>query len=281
MKISHVIRGDDWIPSTPKRVLIYRALGWELPVYCHVPLVKGADGKKLGKRHGATSITEFRRQGYLPEALFNFLALLGWSPGEGDEQEIFGRQELIERFDLFRVNTAPATFSYDKLDWMNGVYIRNLPTDDLAARLMPVLRQAGYDPEVDTVRRLVPLVRERLKRLTDVVEWVDFVFADQIDPDPGLLVGKKMTPEASLAALERAIETLAGLPDFKEETLEAALRGLAEELELKAGPLFGIIRAAATGKKVSPPLFGTLRVMGRQRTLTHMRQALRIAKAAF
>ena len=273
MEITHVIRGDDWIPSTPKRILIYQALGWEVPIYCHVPLVNGPDGKKLSKRHGATSITEFRNQGYLPEALFNFLAFLGWAPGEGEEQELFSREELIERFDLFRVNRAPAAFSYNKLDWMNGVCIRNLSADDLAARLMPVLREAGFDPDPDTVRQLVPLVQERLKRLSDVVGLTDLFFTEAMTHDPAMLVGKKMTQEASLAALEKAIATLEALPDFGEETLETALRGLADALGLKARQLLGIIRVAVTGKKVSPPLFGTLHVLGRERSLARMRQA--------
>ncbi|MFZ5917753.1 MAG: glutamate--tRNA ligase [Chloroflexota bacterium] len=279
MKISHVIRGDDWIPSTPKRILIYRAMGWVLPVYCHVPLVTGSDGKKLGKRHGATSVTEFRRQGYLPEALFNFLALLGWSPGEGEEQEIFSRQELIERFDLFRVNKAPAAFAYDKLDWLNGLYIRELPPDDLAVRLVPVLRQAGFDVDAGLARQLVPLVQERLKRLTDAVELVDFVFQDDMAYDVAALTGKKMTLADSMDALEKAIARLESLPCMAEEALEQTLRALADELNLKAGQLFGIIRVAVTGKQVSPPLLGSMCVLGRDRSLARMKRALRLGRS--
>jgi glutamyl-tRNA synthetase len=213
MEITHIIRGDDWIPSTPKRILIYQAMDWEVPTYCHVPLVNGPDGKKLSKRHGATSITEFRSQGYLPEALFNFLALLGWAPGEGEEQEIFSREELIERFDLFRVNRAPAAFSYDKLDWMDGVYIRGLSEEGLLERLLPFWQKAGLVPDPypdekrEGLRPIVPLVQERLKRLEEVVEWTAFLFREVETPPAEKLVGKKMTPEESLMALRRALSS--------------------------------------------------------------------------
>jgi len=279
MKITHIVRGDDWIPSTPKRILIYQALGWEPPVYCHVPLVNGPDGKKLGKRHGATSITEFRRQGYLPEALFNFLALLGWSPGEGEEQEIFSREELIERFDLFRVNRASAAFSYKKLDWMNGVYIRSLTEKELLGRLLPFWQQAGMVPDPcpeetrAMLQRVVPLVQERLKRLDEVVEWTAFLFREVETPPAEKLVGKKMTPEESLTALRRTRSVLAEVEPFEPETMEPALRALADELKLKAGQLFGIARWAVTGQKVAPPLFGSLAIIGREIVLARLEAA--------
>jgi len=285
MKITHIARGEDWIPSTPKRILIYQALGWEVPTYCHVPLVNGPDGKKLSKRHGATSITEFREQGYLPEALLNFLALLGWAPGEGEEQEIFSREELIERFDLFRVNRAPAAFSYEKLDWMNGVYIRDLPQRELLERLLPFLQDAGLvpDPCPEEMRArlawLVPLVQERLKRLEDVVEMTAFMFQEIETPPAENLVGKKMTPGESLAALRRARQLLAEVEPFEPEPIEPPMRALAEELGLKAGQLFGIVRWAVTGKQVAPPLFGSLAVMGRERTLARLDAAEKVLAA--
>ncbi|MBU0704721.1 MAG: glutamate--tRNA ligase [Chloroflexi bacterium] len=279
MKITHISRGDDWIPSTPKRMMIYQAMGWEPPVYCHVPLVLGADGKKLGKRHGATSVTQFRDRGYLPEALFNFLALLGWSPGEGEEQEIFGRDELIERFDLFRVNRASATFSYKKLDWMNGVYIRSLPEEELLERLLPFWQRAGMvpDPCPDetraTLRRIVPLIQERLKRLDEVVEWTAFLFREVETPPADKLVGKKMTPEESLIALRRVRALLAEVEPFEPEAMEPPMRALAEELEIKAGQMFGIVRWAVTGQEVAPPLFGSLELVGREQTLARLSAA--------
>ena len=276
MKITHIVRGDDWIPSTPKRILIYQAMGWEIPIYCHVPLVTMPGGKKLAKREGATSITELREQGYLPEALFNFLALLGWAPGEGDEQEIFGREELIERFDLFRVSRAPASFSYEKLDWMNGVYVRSLPAEALLERLLPFWQKAGLVPdpcseeEREALRPIVPLVQERLKRLEDVVEWTAFLFEEVETPPAEKLVGKKMAPGESLVALQRARGLLAVVEPFEPEVMEPPMRALAGELGLKAGQLFGIVRWAVTGQKVAPPLFGSLAIMGREQVLARL-----------
>jgi glutamyl-tRNA synthetase len=280
MQITHIARGDDWIPSTPKRILIYQAMGWEPPVYCHVPLVNGPDGRKLGKRHGATSITEFRRQGFLPEALFNFLALVGWSPGSGEEQEIFSREELIERFDLFRVNRAAASFSYDKLDWMNGVYIRNLSSEDLLEQLIPVWHQAGLVPAPcpDEMRpmllRIVPLVQERLKRLPEVVEWTSFFFTD-VEPTAETLLTKKLKLDAeqAITVLQAAHRALEALDDFSDDEIERVLRELIEELGLKGRQVFGIIRNAVTGQTVSPPLFGTLSILGREKVLARLAAA--------
>jgi glutamyl-tRNA synthetase len=272
MQITHIMRADEWLPSVPKHILMYQAFGWEPSIFAHLPIILSPTGKgKLSKRHGGVAVHEFQQEGYLPEAMVNFLALVGWA--YDDKTEFFTRQELIERFNLEGVNKSPAAFSYDKLGWMNGVYIRQLGLDDLAERLMPFLTEAGLPADLSTVRRIVPLVQERLKKLADVVEWVDFFFADQISYDPSLLVGKKMTAAESLVVLRRARETLAALPDFKEATLEEALRVLVEELGLKAGQLFGIIRVAATGKKVAPPLFGTLSVLGKERVLERVDKA--------
>jgi len=269
MEISHIMRADEWLPSVPRHVLLYDAFGWDIPVYAHLPVILAPTGKgKLSKRHGGVAVHEFQQDGYLPEAMVNFLALVGWA--YDDKTEFFTRQELIERFDLAGVSKSPAAFSYDKLEWMNGVYIRMLPPDDLAGRLRPFLEQAGLAADQPTVRRLGPLIQERLKKLSEAVEWVDFVFVDQISYDPSLLVDRKMTAAESLAALRKARETVAALPNFEEETLEAALRALADELDLKAGELFGIIRVAVTGKKVAPPLFGTLSVLGRERVLERL-----------
>jgi glutamyl-tRNA synthetase len=286
MKITHVIRDERWIPSAPKRVLIYQALGWDLPVFCHVPLVNGTDGKPLAKRHGSTSIMQFRDQGYLPEAMLNFLALLGWAPGEGDVQEIFDRQELIERFDLFRVNKASAVFSYKKLDWMNGIYIRSLSPEVLLDRLLPFWQEAGMvsDPcpeeEREALRPIVPLVQERLKRLEEIVDWTAFLFREVKTPPAEQLVGRKMTAQESLVALQRARDFLAGVEPFEAEAMEAPMRALAEELGLKAGQLFGIVRWAVTGQKVAPPLFGSMALVGRENALARL-DAAAAALASF
>jgi glutamyl-tRNA synthetase len=286
MQITHVTRGDEWIPSSPKRVLIFDALGWEPPLYCHLPLVNGTDGHKLSKRHGSTSVDQFRAQGYLPEALLNFLAFLGWAPGEGDEQEIFGREELIQRFDLFRVNTAPAVFSYDKLDWMNGVYIRSLSAEELLDRLLHFWQEAGLvdDPCPAEMRArlriLIPLVQERLKRLTEVVELTRPLFQGIETPPVENLVGKKMTPQQSLEALRLARDFLASVEPFEAEAMEQPLRDMAEELGIKAGALFGILRWATTSQPVSPPLFGTFEFMGREEVLARLDAAEKVLAAS-
>jgi glutamyl-tRNA synthetase len=280
MEITHVIRGDDWISSTPKRILIYRALGWEPPAYCHVPLVNGPDGQKLSKRHGATSISEFRNQGYLPEALLNFLALLGWSPGEGEEQEIFSLEELIARFDLFRVSRSPATFSYEKLNWMNGVYIRKLSREELAERLLPFWQRAGLVPDpcpqemISRLSRIVPLIQERLKRLDEVVEWTAFMFEDMGTPPVEKLLPKKMTREQSAAMLQAARDVLAGIDPFEAETIEEPLRDLTGELGVSVGQLLGTLRWATTNQKATPPLFGTLAAIGREPVLRRLDAAI-------
>lgn len=276
MQISHVMRGDDWIPSTPKRILIYQAFGWTPPVFIHVPLVLGPDGKKLGKRHGATSVDEFRRAGYLPEALVNFLALLGWSPGDGEQQEIFSREELIARFDIAHINLAPAVFSYDKLDWMNGQYIRRMSQEELLHRLIPFWQDAGLIESpvatemLPTLRLLVPLVQERLTTLRDVVGLTDFVFQDIDEPSIEALVGKGMTAEQSLEAILAVQRLLGGLVQFAADAMEEPMRTLAKELDLKPGQLFGIVRNAVTGKAVSPPLFGSIQAVGREHTLRRL-----------
>ncbi|MFP4343294.1 MAG: glutamate--tRNA ligase [Anaerolineales bacterium] len=279
MEISHVLRGDDWLPSAPKHVLLYEAFGWEPPVFVHVPLVLGPDGKKLSKRHGAVTIDDFRRQGYVPDAVFNFLALLGWAPGEGEEQEIFTREELIERFALKRINLASAVFSYDKLDWMNGVYVRQMSEEELLHQLIPFWQDAGLVPSpvpaemFETLEQLVPLVQERLKRLTDVVELTDFVFVEIDTPEPEKLVGKKMTPEESLEAIRQVQKLFSGLVSFDAESMEPQMRRLAEDLGVKAGQLFSIVRIATSNKRVAPPLFGSLEALGREKSLRRLERA--------
>jgi len=271
MKVSHVIRGDEHLANTPRQIRIYEALGYELPQFAHVSMIFGEDGTKLSKRHGATALSDFRDAGYLPEAIFNFLALLGWA--YDDKTEIMPREDIVERFSLEKVNPAPAVFSRQKLEWMNGVYVRQLRQEDLAARVLPFLQAAGLEADERTVRRLVPLIQERIKVLADTVELVDFFFAEEIQYDSLLLVGKKMDARASLDALRRALEVLEELPSFDEETLETALRGVTDELGLKAGQLFGMVRVAVTGKQVAPPLFGTLSVLGRERVLARLSRA--------
>jgi len=280
MEISHIMRADEWIPSTPRHQLIYQALGWTPPLYAHLPVILDPSGKgKMSKRKKRSPdgrefpvlMREFRAAGYLPEAMFNFLALVGWS--YDDKTDILTKDQIIGAFDLDSINAASAAFSYDKLDWMNGLYIRALPPSDLAARLQPVLERAGYQADVRTVKRIAPLIQERIKTLNDAVAMTDFFFRELQDYDAGLLLGKKMTPESARAALARARQVLAEA-DFTEETLDAALRAAAEGMGLKAGDFFTPIRVAVTGKTVSPPLFGTLLTLGRERVLARIDRAL-------
>ncbi len=273
MEISHIMRGDEWLPSVPKHVLLYRALGWELPVYAHLPLILAPSGKgKLSKRHGGVEIREFRQAGYLPEAMVNYLARVGWS--YDDKTEIFTRDELIRLFDLSGVSSSPARFSYERLEWMNGYYIRQLVPGDLAARLAPFMAVAGFDVTVDALVPVVPLVQERLQTLADVVEWAGFLFEADLHYDPHLLVGKNMTASQSLDALQQARCALDAQHDLAPTTTEPSLRALSSDLGLKAGQLFGVVRVAVTGRTVAPPLFETMAVLGRARTLSRIDRAI-------
>lgn len=273
MEISHIMRGDEWLPSVPKHVLLYDAFGWQIPVYAHLPLILAPTGKgKLSKRHGGVEIRDFRRQGYLPEAMINYLARVGWS--YDDKTEIFSREDLLCCWDLSGVNNSPARFSYERLEWMNAYYIRQLDAGSLAKRLMPFLDKAGYDVTAADLRPIVPLIQERLKTLSEAVDWIDFFFQPALEYDAALLVGKKMDAATSLAALKQARETLDALPDFAAETIDPALRNLAADLELKVGQLLGIIRVAVSGKRVAPPLFETLSILGREQTLARLQKGV-------
>jgi glutamyl-tRNA synthetase len=258
--ITHVIRGSDHISNTPKQIHVLRALGADVPAYAHAPNINGPDGKKLSKRHGATSLDEFRHAGYLPDALVNFLALLGWS--YDDKTTIMSRGELIERFSLERVQPSPATLDYQKLDWMNGVYIRALEPDELADVLVRRLREEGYDWDEELVRRAAPLVQEKIKRLGEFPDFARFVF-EEVEPDPVLLDGSR-------PILQAAAERLREVEPFAAEPIEQALRGLAAELDLSPRKAFQPIRVAVTGSTVSPGLFESLELLGRERVLERL-----------
>jgi len=276
MAISHVIRAEEWISSTPRHLQLYRALGLEPPEFVHHPMILGPDRAKLSKRHGAVSILDYRAQGYLPETMFNFLSLIGWSLD--DKTDIIPREELIKSFSLERIGRTGAVFNRDKLDWMNGVYIRSLSVDDFAGRALPFLEK-GLPPEVerpldtDYLRRLLPLVQERAKTLTELPGLVDFFFVDDCSYPADDLIGKKMTVQMTADALAVARQRLEQA-SFDEESLEAMLRPLAEELELKTGQLFGALRTAVTGRKATPPLFQTMAVVGKERCLRRIDAAL-------
>ena len=278
MQISHVMRADEWLPSTPRHKLLYSALGWKPPIWAHLPLILGPDRSKLSKRHGATSLLEYRDQGYLPEAMMNFLALLGWSLD--DKTEIISREELIKHFDLDRIGKTGAIFDKEKLSWMNGMYIRQLRDDRLAERMAPLLESdlpKGVRRPIDRayLAKITPLVKDRLRTLKDSAELTMFFFEDELKYDPVLLVQKGMDPSSTLKALQSALNRVEGLNGFDHPTLEGALRPLAEELGMKTGQLFGAIRVAVTGRTASPPLFETMAVLGRERCLERLKRALR------
>ena len=262
-EITHVIRGDDHISNTPRQINIIRAVGAEPPIYAHVPNVLGTDGKKLSKRHGATGVDELRAQGYYAPALMNFLALLGWS--YDDKTTIMSGDELIERFTLERVVPSPAAFDYQKLDWMNGVYLRALPSDAYADELVRYLREQGYDWDEQLVRRAVPLVQEKIERFGQFPEFAGFLFRE-IQPEAALLDGG-----APIVAAAR--EELARVEPFRAPEIEASLRGLAERLELSPRKAFQPIRVAVTGSKISPGLFESIELLGKEKTLRRLSDA--------
>jgi glutamyl-tRNA synthetase len=256
-RITHVLRGPDHVANTPKQINILNALGADLPIYGHVPNVNGDDGKKLSKRHGAVTVDEFRRDGYLPAALVNYLALLGWS--YDDKTTIMSRKELIERFTLDRIGASPATFDYKKLDWMNGVYLRNLQPDEYALDLIRWLREQSIDWPEDRVRATVPIVQEKIEKFSAYPEFVRFLF-EPIEPPAGL--------DADL--LRAAHDRLAALEPWDAALIDEALRALADELGQKPRQAFAPIRLAVTGSKVSPGLFESLELLGKDESLRRL-----------
>ncbi len=281
MEISHIMRGPEWVPSTPVHVLLYEAFGWEPPVFCHLPLVVGEDGKKLSKRHGATRVLEFRERGYLPEALINYLVRVGWS--YDDKQEIFSLEELERIFLLDRINKAPAVFDYQKLEWLNGYYIRECAADSLAQALLPFMQRSGLiaDPpdeaDIRTVRDAVPLIQERLKYLADAPDLVRFLF-EEPDFDPKEMVPKKLDRGETAALLEAVLPLVAQIPDATDEENEERFRAKAAALETRLGNLLMPIRVAITGSRVSPPLFGSIRLLGADSSVRRVQKALQRLK---
>ena len=277
MEISHVLRAEEWLSSTPRHLLLYQALGFEPPQFAHLPMLLGADRSKLSKRHGAVAITEYREQGYLPEAMVNFLTLLGWSLD--DKTELLSRKELKDNFSLERVSRTAAIFNKDKLEWMNGVYIRQLSPEDFARQALPFLErdlpaEVKRPLSTDYVKQVMPLIQERAKTLAEVAELTQFFFTSKLSYEPGLLIVKKMDPGSAISALEASLERLGQLPVFDAESLEARLRPLAEELGLKTGQLFGTLRVVVTGRTVAPPLFQTMAVLGKECCLERIGEVL-------
>lgn len=279
MHITHVLRGDEWIPSVPRHMLIYRALDIAVPAIAHLPRILGPDGAKLSKRHGATSVFEYREQGYLPDALTNFLALLGWSLD--DRTEILAREQLVESFTLDRVVKNPAIFNAEKLTWMNGVYIREMHEPRLV-ELFAIWLERGLPASVPRpvgralVGRIAPLIRERVKLLSEVVDYCDFFFVDALTYADEDLLGKAFAGKRDAArdALARGTAVIEALERWTHDAIEEAMRALAAESGLKAGDLFSLVRVAVTGRRVTPPLFESMEILGRERCLDRLRAAV-------
>jgi glutamyl-tRNA synthetase len=276
MEISHVLRADEWLSSTPRHVLLYKALGWKPPQFAHLPMILGPDRSKLSKRHGATAITEYQEQGYLPEAMFNFLVLLGWALD--DKTELLTREDVIKHFSLERISRTAAVFNKDKLDWMNGVYLRGLSSEEFTRRAMPFLgrdlpTEINRPLDSDYIRHIGPLVQERARTLAEVPQLSEFFFAAELEYDVGLLLGKIDKTEA-IKSLQASVAKIDGLKDWDAASLEAIFRPLAEELKLKTSVFFGLVRVAVTGRTAAPPLFQTMEILGKERCLKRLRAAL-------
>jgi glutamyl-tRNA synthetase len=287
MEISHILRGEEWLPSAPLHVLVFRALGYELPVMVHTPIILGPDKGKLSKRHGAKSVLEYRDEGYLPEALFNFLGLLGWSLD--DKTEIISRDEFVANFSLDRLLKSPAVFNAEKLDWLNGEYMRSLSDGAFVEVVRPWLErpesEGGLPAQVhrplDTTYslRVVPLVKERVKLASKAIEMMAFYYLPHgLELDVSELLGKTYSGDRAGAArvLSEALVLAEQTQDWTPEPLEQAYRDLADHLGVKFRDLAGLMRVAITSRSVSPPLFESMEVLGRERCVLRLRDAVQL-----
>lgn len=287
MRISHVIRGEDHVSNTPKHILLFEALGAPLPAFAHLPLILNPDGTKMSKRKSQTAVADYIAQGFVREALVNYLALLGWSPGT--EEDVLSLAQLEERFDLAKVQKGGARFDRDRLEWLDGQWIRRLADEDLVDRLLPFVEAARAAGQIDRtptagdLRSLLPLVRERLPTLAAIVDLVGFLWTDGLEVDPALLVPKRWDAATTREGLAEARRVLATHDEvtWEADELEPPLRALVEQRGWKAGDLFMALRVAATGRTATPPLFDTLVALGRERTLARLDAAVeRLAAAA-
>ena len=275
MEISHVLRAEEWLPSTPRHVELYRALGYEPPLFAHLPMILGPDRAKLSKRHGASSVLEYRDEGFLPEAMVNFMALLGWSLD--DKTDVMPRDVVLEHFSLDRIGKAGAIFDNEKLLWMNGVYIRQLSLEELADRVLPFL-EVDSAPSVggidrDYLLRILPLVQERLKRLAQASELTGYFFQGEIAYNPDDLIQKGMDADTTIRALRRALSVLSQTKAFDAHSLEEVLRATCADLGLSGRQFLGALRVATTGRTAAPPLFETMEVLGKERCLDRIEAA--------
>ncbi|MDR1469154.1 MAG: glutamate--tRNA ligase [Spirochaetaceae bacterium] len=281
MEITHVLRAQEWLSSTPLHIILYRVFGWEPPVFCHLPMVMGQDGKKLSKRHGATSIDEFRKGGYLPDALLNYVALLGASYEEG--REIWTLDDLAKRFSLDKINKAPAVFDYRKLAWFNAEYIKAAGNEELAVRALPFALDAGLfggagrPPDSGQKALFVnamPLVKERAALLTEIPAKLAYLFAAPPVPDKQEFIPKKGSIEDARVSLERALPLVAALATGDDAGAEVLVKAACEKSAVKIGDFLMPLRVAITGSRVSPPLFGSMRLLGADECAARIKRAL-------
>jgi glutamyl-tRNA synthetase len=282
MKISHVLRAQEWIPSTALHILLYQAFGWDEPVFCHLPMVMGKDGQKLSKRHGSTSVNEFVNQGYLPEALLNYISLLGWS--FDDSKEFFAQQELETLFTLDKLNKAPAVFDYKKLEWFNGMYIRNLVVSALHKKILPdliknrIISDPPSEDELSLISKALPIIKERLKFLTDAPQLLSFFFKEIDGYNIDDIIPKKLDREKTLQIAEEVYRALIDFEKRSDEENEETFRTLAESLDTKLGNILMPLRVAITGSKVSPPLFESIRLLGIEKTRSRLEKVIDLLK---
>jgi glutamyl-tRNA synthetase len=280
MAISHVIRGEDHLSNTPKHILLFEALGSPIPQFGHLPLILNPDRTKMSKRKSQTAVADYRAQGFIPEGFVNYLALLGWSTGT--EEEVLSLDELVKKFDLSAVNKAGAVFDRERLEWLNGQWIRRLAADDLVERLRPFMQvelDAGridWLPSDEELRALLPVLQERLPTLGAVGDIIGFLFVKNLDPDMAVLVPKRWDAATTVAALDLARRTIAeiGEVSWEADEIEPPLRRLVEDRGWKAGDLFMAIRVAVTGRTATPPLFDTMVALGYERTLARLDRAI-------
>lgn len=271
MGITHVIRGEDHISNTPKQIIIYQALGLHPPKYAHLPLIMGEEGGRMSKRHGAVAVTEYRRDGFLPEAIVNYLMLLGWSPG--GNQEVVDLDAAVKKFSIKKVNKTAAIFSMDKLRWINGQYIKKMETAKLVQLLLPMLKDKGFvngSFDHDNFHHIVGLFKQRMVTLTDFLDWAGFVFNDNYEIDPAAQEHLALDRSKEFGLLS---ERLGRLDVFDTVSTEKIFRELVQELGLKAGDLVHPIRVALTGKGVGPGLFETMAVLGKEKTVQRLKKA--------
>jgi glutamyl-tRNA synthetase len=313
MKITHVMRAQEWIPSTPLHVLMYNAFGWEPPVFCHLPMVMGNDGQKLSKRHGATSVNEFRRRGYLPKALVNYVAMLGASYEEG--RDIFALADLERLFSTDHLNKAPAVFDYKKLEWFNGQYLRSMSDEELYDAVLPFLTgtgdaalpvQAGNGESVpvktgtavsgisvgsdgqlcardksaadvhDELMRLMPIIKERLHFLEESAQMASFLFTEPAVPSKEELIPKKLDAEKTKQALTAAVDFVRAIETMSHDDADALVHQKAELLGIKPGDFMMPIRLAVTGSRISPPLIASIAILGTEKAVARIEKALEL-----